>query len=151
MRTRFVTEAVVVESRPMTEFQMKALEKFVVASHDGTEFAKKAILFLLRHSENLTKSVSLSAFGPLADEMQDGAHDMNSCNGTTRIDLFFHGMGTEFGLSHHCGAFVGKGIFNNKAQGGRTIWISPFWYDEEAEHFAEDTKIICQVAFPDRG
>src|SRR5690242_12218282 len=92
-----------------TARQMLALEQRVQSSTDATEFAKKAIIWLIRQSGQLTRRVSLSAspavLGEAAEKIQDAAHAMNSCGASTRIDLLFRAMGTEWGLSHHCGGY----------------------------------------------
>ena len=132
----------------MTDAQMSALEQFIVASRNATEFAKKAILFAIRRSENLTKPVSVTVLDPdLASEMQDGAHGMNSVNGSTQIDLFFQGMGTEFCLSHLCGRYTSPGKFDPAAE-GRTIWLSHTLYDREAEWVVADPASINETQFP---
>ncbi len=118
----------------MKDSQMKALQRFIMESHDASDFAKKAILFALRHTNNLTEPICLS-LPPLFDEklageVQDGVHDMLSCNGTTRIDLFLKGMGTKMAMSHHCGVYTCRG-FDSKV-GGRTIWVSPEYHDDRA-------------------
>lgn len=43
----------------LTDEQMKELERFVCDRERISDFAKKAIIWLLRQSENLTKEVSL--------------------------------------------------------------------------------------------
>jgi len=125
----------------ITDDQMRALEEFVRCSPDANEFGKKAVLYVLRKSENLTKPVCLTlpdgaegrdwVDGCEADQMQNAVHDMRSANGHTHIDLLFYAMGTDFSLSHHGGGYVNN-VFSCEIF-GRTIWFSPYCYDDNAE------------------
>lgn len=119
----------------MTNKQVVALEEFIAASSDASEFAKKVIIWALRKSQNLERPVALSVWDKdygheLTKQVQDAAHAMGSSNGATHINLFLHGMGTEVILGHHCGCFEERDgdPFNSKAK-GRTIWLSHVFYD----------------------
>lgn len=148
MKYRRESTDVVVESPAMAEKQMIALERFITESKDATWFAKRAIIFLLRCTEKLTKPVSLTILRqPFASQMQDGAHDMISSLRPTRLDLFFQGIGTEFGLSHHCGSYS-NGEFNANGE-GTTIWISHTGYDHRAGNLVgNDIELISGIQLP---
>ncbi|TSC81740.1 MAG: hypothetical protein G01um101420_845 [Parcubacteria group bacterium Gr01-1014_20] len=124
----------------ITDRQMAALEAIIIKSKDANDFAKRAIIWTLRQTENLTKSVALSLwykdFGmDQVDAVQDGSHDMNSCNGSTHLYYFFEALATEVGLSEHCGCSVpmreGGNVHINEAA-GITIWFSHIFYDPRA-------------------
>lgn len=119
----------------ISDGQMRALQNFISASRDATPFAKRAILYAMAQSKNLTERVSLSVkAGMEASELLDGASRVNSSLCSTNINLFLEGMGTEFGLSEHFGIYVKPGVFDSSI-GGATIWISPFFYDHGAQNF----------------
>lgn len=123
----------------MTDEQMAALEYLIVQSPDATAIAKKAIIWTLRLSEHLTRAVAVSFSDEefsegIARDIQNGAHDMSSCNGTTHIGAMMKAMGTEVGLSHHCGMFVDATASDgvDSEAPGRTIWFSHTWHDRTA-------------------
>lgn len=137
----------------MSDKQMAALEKHIKNSKDATDFSKKVIIWTLRKTENLTKSVAVSIwdkdFGELSTkEVQDGAHAMESSNRMTRLDIFMTAMGTEVGLCHHCGCFVSCecGVCEQKSNilildaPGRTIWFSHIFYDRKVTVLPQPTK-----------
>jgi len=138
----------------MTDDQMKALELFVAASKDATEFGRNAVIYALRQTDNLTQPVYLSLptspsifADKRAEEMYSSVCRMLSIDGTTRISLFFKGMGTEFGLSCLRGGFYPDGRFGEWAS-ERTIWISPIVYDRGAKRIKPDTQEIEAVKLP---
>jgi hypothetical protein len=123
---------------------MLALEERIINSKDSTDFAKRIIIWLLRKTQNLTWPVALSVLdatygAELCAEMQNGAHDMLSSNGSTHLGNFFRGMGTEVTLEHHCGCFLlnrskTEDSFEARAN-GRTIWFSFVYYDRNVQLF----------------
>lgn len=124
----------------ITNRQMSALEAFIIKSKDASDFAKRAIIWALRQTESLAKPVALSLWykdfdTERVDNVQDGAHDMNSSNASTHIHYFFEALETEVGLSENCGCFVPireeGNSFNTKAA-GVTIWFSHIFYDSNA-------------------
>lgn len=133
-----------VEYKPphMSDAQMDALERFIAASSNASEFAKKVIIWTLRQTQNLTRPVALSIWdkdsGPNSSQVQNAAHNMDSVNGKTRIDLFFGGMGTEMRLGHHCGCFEERDgdPFNAEAD-GCTIWFAYIFYDRNVTRLEE--------------
>ncbi len=119
----------------MSERQMAALERTIMRSNDASEFGKKAIIWLLRQSEHLTKPVAACfteiVFGEdKCKEIQSAAHDMGSSRGTTHIEDFFLALGTPMYLGHHIGVFT-QGS-DEILDGGCTIWFSVVYYDREA-------------------
>lgn len=119
----------------MTDTQMDALERIILRSADGTEFAKKAIVWLLRQSENLSKPVAAcftyNVYGAdKCEEVGRCAHDMGSSGGTTHIWDTFLAIGTMMMLGHHGGVFA-QGA-DQILDGGYTIWFSVVAYDREA-------------------
>lgn len=124
----------------ISDQQITALEAFIIRSADATPFAKKAILWALRASSNLSTPVALSLWSKdftaqAVADAQDGSHDMHSSNGKTHLNYFFDALQTEFGVSDHCGCFVpmrGVGnIFNCEAD-GVTLWVSHTFFDDNA-------------------
>jgi hypothetical protein len=129
----------------MTGGQMQALEEYIALSPDGTDFGRKAMIWLLRQSENLTKSVAASfpeqELGSLASEVELTEHNMGSAGGKTHLSRFMRGMGTHVGFSGHYGCLViGKmpDPLDFKFP-GVTIWISHLFYDRDA-HIIPDPK-----------
>jgi len=126
-----------VSARRMTPRQIRALEVIIARSKDATVFGKKVIIWALRKTDGLTRPVALSLSdvhwgGRLVEEMQNSAHDMVSSQRTTHLPTMLDLMGTNMCLMHHGGMFVGKSEYNNKAP-GRTIWFSPYYFDNDAE------------------
>ncbi len=116
----------------MTARQLAALKNFIAVSKDATEFARKAIIWMIDQSDRLTVPVALSIDGShqaLAEEVACGAHDMNSSHASTRIGLFLDGMGSPMFLYSHEGCYVGS-VFDVKAK-GLTTWLSPELFSEE--------------------
>ncbi len=126
------------KTHSVTPQQLTGLKQLVRHSQNvKDEFSVRAILWALDQSRMLTRRVavcfSYDTFGEKsAGNIQDSVHDMNSCNGRTHIDYIFDAMGTEVGLSHHCGMYDADGKFDSKAP-GRTIWVSHIMYDHDAE------------------
>lgn len=125
----------------MSEKQLRALEWWIMHSKNASEFAKRAIIWALRQTNGLTMPVALSMPAHFSSgsgrEVAYAAHDMYSVNGTTRIDVFINGMGTEMGLSHHGGTYTRASADANEAfdfrGDGYTIWWSHTWYDHTAK------------------
>lgn len=117
----------------MTNKQMGALEKTIGRSKDATDLAKRAIIWALRQTDNLSKPVALSIpahlHAELAQQMAHGAHDMVSANGSTDLGTFLNGMGTEMYLMHHIGIMAPKSTQRRLARGGYTIWWAFRFYD----------------------
>lgn len=79
-----------------TDEQMVKIRRYIIKSPDASDFAKKAVLWLLRKSENLTKPVSLSfarRHESCTIEVCKGIHDMDSANGQTRLSDFLKELG----------------------------------------------------------
>jgi len=84
----------------VTNQQVKALEYFVTQSQNAKESCKRAVLLLIKESDNLTKSVHLviNLNGKKKKFVKDilyGVHDMCSGQGSTHLDSFCEGMGTK--------------------------------------------------------
>ena len=137
------------ELRPVTSSQMDALERFIAASRDASEFAKKAVIWMLRQTAGLTRPVCLS-FPPerakFGKQAAYGVHDMCSKLGSTHIDDFMRKMGTPMKLSAHGGSYV-KGELDSES-GGYTVWVSPRRYDHGAERLEVDIRAIRSVELP---
>jgi hypothetical protein len=135
------------------ERQLGVLERIISLSPDASEFAKAITVWVLRQTEHLTRNVALSlpedgVYGPkLAEEMQNGAHGMNSVNGHTHLSQAFDLIDTEVVLSHHCGGFK-SGRFDFSAP-ARTIWISYVFYDFAAHILSPpDPAELAKVILP---
>lgn len=119
----------------MTDKQMRSLEETIGRSKDATDLAKRAIIWALRQTDNLSRPVALSIPGSLhaelAQQMSHGAHDMVSSNGSTHLGTFLHGMGTEMYLMHHMGIMAPKTTPRRMARGGYTIWWAFRFYDRQ--------------------
>ncbi|OHB15957.1 MAG: hypothetical protein A2431_03710 [Candidatus Zambryskibacteria bacterium RIFOXYC1_FULL_39_10] len=113
----------------LSQKQIEAIEYLITKSKDATQFAKKVVIWFLRQTDGMTKSVALSVpeqfLGEEASQIEDSVHDMNSVSGSTHIDSVFQAAGTEMRLQHHRGTFF-DGEFNGGR--GRTIWCSWEWY-----------------------
>ena len=129
----------------MTDTQMRALRETIIRSKNATPLAKQAILWLLAHTENLTQRVALSIpnsmHNQLAEEMRDGAHDMNSCNGSTYLQTFMHGMGTEVTLVQTGNRFDRR----RKETSGWTIMWTCFYGDHDAKEIQPDLAQILAL------
>ncbi len=79
--------------------KMRALEEFIRVSKDGTYFGKQGIIYILRKSRNLSREVVIRVLGIPGKDIGQSVHDMNSSNGSTRVDLFFKGMGSGMRLA----------------------------------------------------
>ncbi|HEY4515039.1 MAG TPA: hypothetical protein VJJ22_02670 [Candidatus Paceibacterota bacterium] len=91
-----------------TPAQLEALEEFISLSKDATDFAKRVIMWLLQKTNGLTEQVfvflPVEKYGEKrVEEVQNGAHGMNSFNGSTHLNSFLHGMGSKFHLGHGYG------------------------------------------------
>jgi hypothetical protein len=123
---------------PMSKKQMEALEKFILASPDAGNYAKRVIIWMLRQTDRLTQPVVLALHEKIfgiepTERLWRNIHDMCSANGKTHIDLFLAGMGTEMRLSHHGGRMEKRdNKFINTNNPGVTIWISYIFYDPAA-------------------
>lgn len=116
----------------VTGTQMEALKRFISVSKDISDFGKKAVIYLLNQSENLSLPVRMSMPGKIGREVQNGVHAMCSANCRTQIGFFFDGMGTQMHLCHHGGLFDENGEFNPGLDGS-TIWVSVDWYDKNSK------------------
>lgn len=121
----------------MTDIQMRALEETIGRSKDATDLAKRAIIWALRQTDNLSQPVALSIPGALhselAQQMSHGAHDMVSSNCSTHLHTFMHGMGTQMTLMHHMGIMAPKSTPRKVARGGYTIWWAFRFYDRQVK------------------
>ncbi len=104
-----------------TAAQMEALEEFITESLDASDFAKRIIIWLLRKTHDFNRQVfvflPVEVYGDaLVKEAQDGAHDMNSCNGSTHLNLFLRGMGGGFHLGHN------DSHPGHPSRSGRCLW-----------------------------
>ena len=127
---------------------LEALERFVGVSRDLSDFAKRALLWLLRESHGLTRAVSLSFpphLGFLGQLAASGVHDAVSANCTTHLNLFLHGMGKRFVVCSHAGGYRNNGEFDSHS-GGYTIWVSPIFYDHKAIRLPFDLRVILATS-----
>ena len=124
--------------------QMEALKLFISVSGDISDFAKKAVIFLLSQTENLSLPVHLCIPGKLGREVQNGVHYMRSINGKMHICYFLRGMRTHMDIQHHCGLYDKSGRFNSNLKGS-TIWVSVELYDDNSKEIAFNKKEIEKV------
>ena len=132
----------------INDHQIEALEEIIICSADvKTDFAKKAIIWLIRQTHRLSDEVCISfpkEMGDKSSEVAHGIHDMNSCGGTTHISLVLHAMGSHMIFESHCGGYV-DGNFDPKA-GGYTFWISRNFYDHSTPRLELDLEAIEAIS-----
>jgi len=99
------------KTKALTSDQVDKLERFISCSPDATEFAKKALIWMLRQSQGMTKTVCLT-FTPdkssLGRQVAHGVHDMRSANGSTFINRFLDELGAPMSFSSRSGYYTGK-------------------------------------------
>jgi len=83
--------------------QLQFLEYLIWRSRDASEFAKKALICMVRKSEGLSREVRLS-LSENAKEVMFGLHHMSSEGLTTHIDQLIHLAGSD--LSVDCGGIA---------------------------------------------
>lgn len=134
----------------ITNLQMELLEKYIAMSRDCNEFGKKALIWMLRRTKNLTVPVSLSLtpkHGKLVEEFSRGTRYINSASGSTHIWLLLRLIGSPMIFTEHCGCyFEGEFIYTAKAY---TVWISPNLYSDKTEKLQPDIAGIKAIKLPD--
>jgi hypothetical protein len=128
--------------------QIAALEEFLIASANlKTDFAKKAVIWLLRQTNRLADEICVSfpkEIGDRAREVGFGIHDINSCNCSTQISLVLKAMGSHMIFESHCGGYVDD-EFDAKA-GGYTVWIARSYYDHGVPRLELDLEAIEAIS-----
>lgn len=71
-----------------SESQIEALKAYIAVSGDASEICKKAVLWLIDQSGNLSKAVRTKMIDQIGEEITRGIGDMNSCGGTTPLGSF---------------------------------------------------------------
>ncbi len=108
-----------------TSNQIKALKFLIIVSKVGSDLAKRSMLFLIDHSEELTKEVCLSMVegrkGFDEVDIRDAAtmDAMNSSNCPTHLHEVMLAMGSKFHFHLHYGDFSPRRMgdkFNNDGQ-----------------------------------
>ncbi len=128
--------------------QMEALERLIFKSQDIlTMTARQAIVWLLRKTDGLTKSVVLnisSQHPQNAQTIQDSVHSALSSGGCTHLNLILQAMGTTMRFSHHQGCFLDCATSRVDDRGSR-IWISQTAYDRDAERLSFNPETIKDI------
>lgn len=79
---------------PATDRQIAALEFFVWHAPDILLFAKQSVVFLLRHSDGLTKECGLHLFCKEGRQVAYAVHNMVSTCYNIRFDILLKVLGT---------------------------------------------------------
>lgn len=79
---------------PATDEQIAALEFFVWHAPDILLFAKQSVVFLLRHSDGLTKECGLHLFCKEGGKAAHAVHNMMSTCYNIRFDILLKVLGT---------------------------------------------------------
>jgi hypothetical protein len=131
-------------ARVVSDKQIAALKYLIAHSRYANNFCKRLCFWLIDHSQQLTKSVSVSIRIHPQDTMAaDGAHNMVSNGCTTHLNAIMHAMGTEFHFSHHGGTRNVEGLL--EGSGGYTFWLSPDYYDRQATQLHFNIEVINQI------
>lgn len=93
----------------VSDHQMKALEYYISKSRDATEYAKEAVIWALRQTNNLTRNIAVSFLNvwdeKKANEIATSVHDMGSSGGSTLLQTFFKAMDIQRSISFHGGYY----------------------------------------------
>lgn len=86
-------------NHPESDEKIMALKRYIVASPDASDLCKKACLFIIDHTQDLSKSIVFPNI-PLDDdnyqkydEVVDGLHDMGSSGRKTRLHDYMKDQG----------------------------------------------------------
>lgn len=124
--------------------QMQALEYFISKSTDATDYAKKAIVWALRQTNNLARNIAVPFSydwdREKTQEIAYGVHDMRSSNGSTLIQVVFKTMDVERSISSHCGLY--QDAKYNTSLSGYTIWVAERDFDHTADVLEPDFAMI---------
>ena len=135
--------------KAVSRSQMESLEK-AISSSSFTEFAKKALIWMLEKSENLTKQISLSfppAHSRLGRQVAFGIHNVCGSGGhSIRINDLMKRIGTPMFFSSHGGHYVGDRF--NARTGGFTAWLAIRAYSDEAEKLPLNIDEIKAMKIP---
>ena len=132
----------------ITDKQRRALELVVARSVDATELGKKAVIWLLRQSHDVSRNV-VATFSAQqgAKQIADSVHDMLSSGGSTHLGERIALMGVRFWISSHGGSFPITDELRSKIEGVYTIWVSSrSRYDHDAEILQVDMNAIQAVS-----
>ncbi|MBI3618539.1 hypothetical protein HY213_00715 [Candidatus Peregrinibacteria bacterium] len=137
----------------LNDQQVAAIELLIAQSPDATEKTKQALIWLIRQTNNLARSVAAS-FRPEQNgtEIGCGAHQMVSDGCTTHLSQRLGLTGTPMHVSHHAGRYM-EGIFQSQTyDGSYTVWVSREgkFYDRNAEVLLPDMEAIEKICLDTR-
>lgn len=85
--------------RRVSKRQLEFLEYLIWKSKDADEFSKKCLIWLIRHSQGLTKAVRIADLN-IPNIVSNDFHDMVSCNGTTHINEVLRVAGSSLAVDY---------------------------------------------------
>jgi len=157
---------------PVSDSRVQFLRELIARSKDVYDFTKKALIFLVDQSENLSKPVHMCIVDEkIGEEIAEGVREMINDKGNTKLNFYLKKMGTPMMFSAHCGRYADTPCAHPAREegkpcpvcggpyrrlftgiGGYTIWIAPGNYGqgktEGTEEVEFDQSVIDAVALP---